>query len=67
MTSVVDLRPLKHWLQKGELTEISDEVGVKRAQQANIIAGRSKNWAFTQKFLERVERNKALKTKSESI
>lgn len=67
MTKPVDLRPHKHWLQRGELTEISEEVGVKRSQQANILAGRSQNWTWVQKFWERVERNMALAQKSESI
>lgn len=62
-----DLRPLKKWLQRGEIQELCTEVGIKETQASNIIAGRSKNWPFVKKFLERVEHNKALNQRIEEL
>ncbi|HTF19392.1 MAG TPA: hypothetical protein VK658_15030 [Chryseolinea sp.] len=55
-----DLRPLKRWLQKGEIAELAAEVGISSRQATNIITGKSANWLYVEKFLVRVERNKAL-------
>lgn len=67
MVAMTDLRPLKKWLQRGEMGEICKEVGIGRAQGANVMSGKSKNWLFVQKFLQRVEANKALIEKAHSI
>lgn len=67
MKEAVDLRPLKRFLQPGEIAEIREEVGIQKAQGSNIIAGRSTNWLFVEKFLERVERNKALVEKIKTL
>lgn len=63
----IDLRPLKKWMQRGEITEICKEVGIKETQASNIVSGRSKNFQFVQKFLERVEKNKALKQRIDDL
>lgn len=67
MKESIDLRHLKKFLQPGEIAEIREEVGIQKAQGSNIIAGRSTNWLFVEKFLERVEKNKALSEKAKSI
>lgn len=58
-----DLRPLKKWLQKGEIEEIAKETGIHPTQATNIIKGKSLHVDFVSRFLERVEKNKALKDK----
>lgn len=63
----IDLRPLKKWLQRGQITEICDEIGIKETQASNIIAGRSTNWLFVKLFLDRVENNKRLKQRIEDL
>jgi hypothetical protein len=64
---MTDLRHLKRYLQKGEIAEIMEEVGIKKAQASNVIAGRSSNFAFVERFLQRVEKNKALYEKAQTI
>lgn len=63
----IDLRPLKNYLQRGEITEICRELGIQETQASNIIAGRSINWQFVKKFLDRVESNKALKQRIDDL
>lgn len=63
----IDLRPLKQWLQKGEIEEVANEIGVTPSQASYIISGRSRNFGFVEKILARVEKNKALKDKVESL
>lgn len=68
MSEAVDLRPLKKWLGRGEIGEIMKEVGIgSRVHAANIIRGQRQNWQFVQAFLERVEKNKALVEKVNSL
>jgi len=68
MSETTDLRHLKKWLGRGEISEIMQEVGIgTRVQASNIIAGRCQNWLFVEKFLERVRRNKALKEETLTI
>lgn len=67
MPERTDLRSLKRFLQRGEIAQIRSEVGIQKAQASNVIAGRSTNWLFVEKFLERVEKNKALSEKAKSI
>lgn len=62
-----DLKHLKQWLQKGEIEEVAKEVGITPSQASNIISGKSSNYSFVEKILERAERNKALKLKVDSI
>lgn len=63
----IDLKPLKKWLQKGEIEEVAKEVGVTPAQASNIISGRSNNFDFAQRLYDRAEKNKALSQKVLSI
>lgn len=64
----IDLRPLKGWLDKGDIEAVSKEVGLKTPQQAsNIMAGRSANFLFAEKIHARAQKNKALKKQIESI
>jgi hypothetical protein len=67
MTTSTDLRPLKKWLQRGEMTELCTEVGICRSQGANVVSGKSKNWMFVEKFLERVEKNKGLHQRAQAL
>lgn len=67
MAEKIDLRPLKPWLQRGEIAEICEEIGICPVQASNIISGRSGNFSFVKKFLQRVETNKALVERSESL
>lgn len=67
MSQTVDLRPLKRFLQRGEIAVIADEVGISTRQATYVISGHSQNWCFVEKFLARVEHNKALYEKSQSI
>lgn len=67
MTETIDLRNLKRWLGPGEITEISQEIGITTRQASRIIDGTHQNWAFVQKFLERVERNKSIRERAQAI
>ena len=68
MSEKTDLRHLKRWLRRGEIGEIMKEVGIgTRNQASNIIAGRCQNWDFVEAFMKRVEKNKALKERTQSI
>lgn len=61
------LAELKQYLQKNDLSEIAEEVGITRPQVSNVLAGRSKNWKVVEKLIERAERNKALMNRANSI
>lgn len=68
MSETADLRHLKRWIGRGEISEIMKEVGIStRVQASNIISGRCQNWLFVEKFMERVRKNKALKEETLSI
>lgn len=63
----IDLRPLKPWLQKGEIEAVAKEVGVTKTHASQYMRGRWPNYEFAQKINERVQRNKALKEQIESL
>ena len=63
----LSLKDAKRYLQRGDLRDIAVETGLKRGQESNVLAGRSKNWTVVEKILQRAERNKALKERAESI
>lgn len=64
---ITDLRPLKKWLMPGDIGMLAKEVGISSVQASYIISGKSRNWDFVEKFLERVERNKSLVDKANNL
>jgi hypothetical protein len=63
----ISLQEAKKYLQLGEIAEVAKEVGIGKAQASNVMKGRSTNWAFVEKILERAERNKAIKARVDSF
>jgi predicted XRE-type DNA-binding protein len=63
----VSIAEVKRYLQKNDLTEIAQEVGITRSQVSNVLAGRSKNFKVLAKLVERAEGNKALTQRAGSI
>lgn len=66
-TITIDLRPLRGYLAPGQVGEIAKDVGISRSMATKIIAGECQNWSFVQKFLQKVEANKALVEKAELL
>lgn len=67
MTVTLNLKPLKKWLEPGDIGMLAREVGISSVQASYIISGKCRNWDFVEKFLAKVERNKALHDKANSI
>jgi hypothetical protein len=54
------LKHLKEWLDKNDIADAAKDVGISPQQASNIMAGRCKNWSFTEKIIEKAKKNKAL-------
>lgn len=63
----INLKPLKKWLEPGDIGMLAKQVGISNVQASYVISGRSRNWDFVEKFLEKVERNKALIEKAKNL
>lgn len=61
------LRNAKKYLQRGELKEISKEVGVNDATVTAVLDGKFLNWSVVEKIIERAERNKGLLDRAKAI
>lgn len=61
------LRNAKKYLQRGELKEISKEVGVNDATVTAVLDGKFLNWQVIEKIIERAERNKSLIARAQAI
>jgi len=63
----VDLRAWKQYLQKNDIAEIAEEIGITPQQGSHIMNGNSTNWDFAEKIIARAKRNKAIKEEAESL
>lgn len=61
------LAKAKQWLQKNDISEVAKECGIGVYQASKVMTGKSSNWDFVAKILERAERNKALAEKVDSL
>ena len=46
-----DLAEIKKWFEKGDISQLAIDHGISASQAENILAGRSKNYAFLEKAL----------------
>lgn len=57
----------KRYLQKNDISEVAHECGIGVSQASKVMSGKSTNWDFVKKIIERAERNKALQERAQSI
>lgn len=61
------LTTAKQYLQKNDIREIAKECGIGPSQASLVMSGKSTNWEFAKKIIERAEFNKTLMVRAEAL
>jgi hypothetical protein len=61
------LKNAKKYLQRGELKQVAEEVGVGEQSVTDVLAGKYMNWDVVNKVIARAEANKAILERGKSL
>lgn len=65
--ATIDMQALLQWIDKGDIKTLAHDHGISPRQANNIIQGRSCNYSFVERIVEKAESNMRLAQRTQIL